>query len=282
QLYGKAVAFWRKLAAEFPQDPSYRLELGHSLWQLADFHGTLEQYQDSERACREAIELFERLGPALFAEPALLREMVDRHIEFSSTLFALGKGEEAAQMIRRAVELADKLDKDVPDNRAYLVKARNRLANHLTSKQPEEAEKLLKANLALAGNASGLEGVHRGLACVFEATRRLPQAEESWRQAVKYAEQMARQHPTADGPQAVLVRDQRERARMISTKHPAEAEEIQRSAVLILNKLVTDLPHVPRYRRALGNALTDHVGFLKQLGRTADAEQACRQTIAVY
>ena len=155
--------------------------------------------------------------------------MVDCHIEFSWTLNAVGKGEEAGQEIRRAVELAEKSDKDVPANRRDLLKARNYLATLLTTQQPDEAEKILRANLALADDALNLEAVHRSLGELFRATQRLPQAEEAFRQAVKYAEQLAGGNPSANWVHARLANDKRSLAGAIAANHrPAEAEEVQR------------------------------------------------------
>ena len=60
-------------------------------------------------------------------------------------------------------------------------------------------------NLELADDAFNLEALHRGLAYVFVNTGRLPQAEEACRQALKYAEQMAGNNPSANWVQAAVA-----------------------------------------------------------------------------
>jgi eukaryotic-like serine/threonine-protein kinase len=279
-----ALKFYQKFLEKQSDDPVIRREAAIAHRRVGRIHDQLGQYQDAERAFRQAIDMFNKLGDSSLAEPALLREMVECHLEFSWPLLgALGKSEEAAQNVRRAVELADKLDKKTPGNRPVLLNAREAWASILIAQHPEEAEKILKENLELADDAFNLEAVYRGLACVFVNTGRLPQAEEAFRQALKYAEQMAGQNPAANWVQAAVANDQRALASVTAkNQRPGEAEEIQRRAVLILDKLATDFPSGPANRRNLADALTEDAGLLKQLGQPAEAEKAYRRALDLY
>ncbi|MFL5241267.1 MAG: protein kinase domain-containing protein, partial [Gemmataceae bacterium] len=278
-----ALKFYQKFLERQSADPVIRREAALAHRRVAGIHSQLGQYQNAERAYRHAFEMFDTLGSSAFADPALLREIGNGHIEFSWMLFGLGKDEEARQNIRRAVELADKLDKEEPLNRPYIFNARNNLAGVLRSQQPEEAEKILKGNLALGGDAQCLAQVHGELGGLFMATGRLPQAEEAFRQAVTYVEQLAAEHPSANWVQFNLATYKRSWAGVISAnQRPGEAEEIQRSAVLTLEKLASDFPNSPAYRRGLADAQIEDAGLLKQLGQTADAEMAYRRAIDLY
>ena len=117
--------------------------------------------------------MFDELGASSALEPALRLELVSIHIEFGWPLGALGKSEESVQNVRRAVQVAEKLDGGLP-RRARLsprpAQRKQSLARSLTSGQPEEAEKILRRNLPLADDAFTLEGIHRGLGHVFMAS----------------------------------------------------------------------------------------------------------------
>jgi serine/threonine protein kinase/tetratricopeptide (TPR) repeat protein len=283
ELLLDALRFYEKFLEKQNDDPVVRREAAFAYQRVGRIHNELGQYQDAERAFRKAFEIFDDLGPTVFADPALLREMVACHIEFSWPLGALGKNEEARQSYRRAVEIADKLDRKDPANRHCILNIRNGWAAALTSQQPDEAEKMLKDNLTLADDAYSLEAVYRGLGCVFRITGRLTQAEEAFGQAVKCAQQVAADSPSANWVQACLANDLRELAGMISRNmRPTEAEETLGRAILILDRLATDFPSGPGYRKTLADVLTEDAGLQKQLGRTADAERSFRRAIDLY
>ena len=152
-----ALKFYQKFLDKQSDDPVIRREAAFAHRRVGRIHHHFGQHKDAERAYRNALEMFDKLGPSALADPALLQEMINCHIEFSWPLYHLGKVEEAGQNIRRAAELADKLDKQAPGNRAYILNARNNLASILLSEKPHEAEKILKENLALADDAFNLE-----------------------------------------------------------------------------------------------------------------------------
>jgi tetratricopeptide (TPR) repeat protein len=277
-----ALKFYHKFLDEQSDDPVIRRETLLAQRRVGRIHHQLGQHKDAVSAHRNALEMFDKLGGIASADPDLLIEMVLCHIELSWPLNHLGNVDESRQHIRRAVEVADKLDKKVPDNLRYVLNARNNLASILLSEDPHAAEILLKENLALADDAFNLEGVHRGLARVFTFTGRPIQAEESTRQALKYANQLAAEQPSANWVQAALARDQRDLASSIMKQRPSEAQELQAQAVVILDKLATDFPKGPNYRMDLAEALIEDARILTQLGKTDDAEKAYRRGIDVY
>jgi tetratricopeptide (TPR) repeat protein/serine/threonine protein kinase len=278
-----ALKFYQKFLEKQSDDPVIRREALLAYRRVGRIHAQRGQFQDAVRAYRNAIEMFDKLGPAAFADPVLLREMSSCQIECSWPLDELGDAEEAVQKIRRAVELAVKLDEIQPGNRPHLVNARIFLARTLISQQPDEAEKILKANLELADDDISRQGVHAMRGAMFRATRRLAQAEESYREALKCAEHMARENPTVNWVQHVLACDQGALAGVIAADQRwGEAEEIQRRAVRIMDKLASDFSNSLTYRRTQADFLIEHAGFLKQLRRTADAEKVYRRAVDLY
>lgn len=283
ELSLKVLTFYQRFLDRQGEDPVIRREAAHAYWRVAGIHAGLGQDQDAEMAYRKAIELFDRLGPSESDTPAFLRDMIHFHTEFGVQLRDNGKREESMQHIRRAAEIADRLDKDVPDNRYIIVRARNSLAYPLIYERPEEAEKMLKENLRLAGDAESLAGIHHGLGLVYMTTQRFPQAEKAFRQAVRYGEQWAKEQPHFTWVLPWPANYRRLLAGAISAnQRPEEAEELQRGAVLILDKIATDYPKGRNFRQGLADALVEHAGILKQLGRMPEAEKAYRRAINLY
>jgi tetratricopeptide (TPR) repeat protein len=213
-------------------------------------------------------------------------ELWQTHLQCCDTLGVLGKGEEALRHIRRAVEIAEKLAedfRDVPGHRYHLVTARNYLASALTVRQPDEAEKLLQRNLMEADSAPQREANYRVLGDVFLTTGRLPEAEEAYRQALKYAEELAASWPPGHRGQYPVALLHRGLAGVLAaTQRPREAEEHLRRAIPIYDKLATDYQGSPHYRHELASAHVEHAGVLKKLGRTDEAEKAYRTAVDLY
>ena len=181
-----ALRFYQKFLDKQSDDPMIRREAIMAYDRVGNIHFILGQHQDAVKAYGNAFEMFDKLGPSAFADAPLVREMVNCHLDVSNPLGELGKREEGVQHVRRTFELADKLDKEVADNRIYIQNARNSWASVLLGQQPDEAEKILKANLALGGSASNFGDIHHLLGSLYMAAGRLAQAEEAYRQAVKY------------------------------------------------------------------------------------------------
>ncbi len=285
-----ALKFYQKFLEKQSDEAAIRQEAALAYRRVGSIHRQLGQYTDADKAYRKAIAIMEELYASASLEPAFRYHLVNTHIEFSwLSNFPVpdrSKADEALLRVRPAVQVAEKLMEDfpkVPDYRAALVNARNVLASQLTGRQPDEAEKILRRNLQMVDDAFNLEGIYRGLVCVFQQTRHLAEAEEASRQALKYAEQMAVEAPAANWVQYALANDLRILAGLLAAnQRPAEAEEYQRRGILIREKLATDFPAGPDYRHSLANAQVDHAGVLKQLGRTAEAEKAYRRAVHLY
>jgi serine/threonine protein kinase/Tfp pilus assembly protein PilF len=285
-LLQDSLKFYQRFLANKSDDPVIRRETALAYRRVGGIHRTFGQYPEAENAYRSAIAMLEELGVSSALEPALRVELVSIHLEFGWTLAALGKGTESVQSVRNAVQVAENLAEQFPHvdgYRAPLLNSRTYLANCLTATHPEEAEKILRRSLLLADDAFSLEGIHRYLGVVLSTTRRLPEAEAAFREAVKHAEKMATEAPSANWLQDSLAVDLRLLAgALAANQRPAEADEYVRRAILILDKLATDFPAGPGYRHNLANTQVEYAGLLKRLGRPAEAEKAYRLALDLF
>ena len=68
-----ALKFYQKFLKKQGDDPQLRREFALAQRRVGRIHVQLGQYQDAERAYRDAIAMFDKLGPDPFADYALLR-----------------------------------------------------------------------------------------------------------------------------------------------------------------------------------------------------------------
>jgi serine/threonine protein kinase len=281
ELLQDALKFSLKFLERKSDDPVIRREAALAYRRVGRIQDFLTQYAEAEKAFRTGIGMLEELARASPRDSSLRVELLRIHLQFAEPLGALGKSEEALTNIRRAVEIAEKLVEDFPDvrdHRACLVQARDYLASVLVSRQPDEAERILRLNLMEGVPGHGLLSTYRLLGDLFMATGRLPEAEEASRQGLKLAEEMATERPSAQSNLGIHLRLL---ARSLATRRPQEAEEYLRRAVPIYEKLARDFPASPRHRHHLAMVHIEHAEVLKQLGRTAEAAKAYRRAVDV-
>jgi serine/threonine protein kinase len=282
ELLQDALVFYLKFLERKSDDPVIRREAALAYRRVGRIQFFLGQHAEAEKAYRTGIEILEELARASPRDPVLRVELWTIHLQFSDPLHVLGKGEEALTSIRRAVEIAEKLVEDFPDvcaHRDRLVDARNYLASALISRQPDEAEKILRRNLAGGAGGHNPEANYRVLGDLFLATRRFPEAEEAYRQALKCVEKRGAQGTSARRALALHVRTL---ARALAIQRPEEAEKYLRRAIQLDEKLAADFPASPHYRQDLANEHIDRAEVLKQLGRTDEAEKAYRRAVDLY
>src|SRR5262249_15525396 len=62
ELHRRGVRVLEQLATGHPGEPNYRVELGHSLWHLANLCASLGQHGEAEKLHRDALGVFEKLA----------------------------------------------------------------------------------------------------------------------------------------------------------------------------------------------------------------------------
>jgi serine/threonine protein kinase/tetratricopeptide (TPR) repeat protein len=286
ELLQDALAFYLKFHEKKSDDPVIRREAALGYLRVARIQSFLGEYSEAERAYQNAIEYLEELDGPSPGEPARRVRRLCIYFEFAGTLAMVGKDAEAMSNTRRAVAMAEELGADFPGVPAYqtqLVSARNNLAGALIARQPAEAEKILRQNMPLAANASDHEGIHRLLGEVFITTGRIPEAEEPYRQALKYVELLAAESPRVIQFQWNMVHNLRRLGGVLAaTQRPAEAEKYLRQAIRVCDQLATTYKASPHYRHGLACTHIELAEVLKQLGQPAEAENAYRGAVDVF
>ncbi len=109
----------------------------------------------------------------------------------------------------------------------------------------------------------------------------LKQAEGLYRETLQAAEAIHRANPAIE-PQR-LPRNMRDLAFCLKRQGDSkEADDLERQALAMLEKLVVDQPNIPNARVELGYALSDSAVHLATLGKNAEAETAHRRAADVF
>src|SRR5262245_55952442 len=244
---------------------------------LAGLLRVLGQLPESDVAFRKASALFEQLEALSILGPDTRSELVNAHVDFAANLGAQNKGEEQAHHLRRAVQIAEGLVKEIPEAPQYgdkLVNANLYLARLCT---PDEREKILRRNLPLAKEPGLLAKVHLELSGLLGTLGRNPEAEQTAREAAKLLERLVAQETSASWAQGYLAGTLCELADLVAANgRLQEAADIHSRAVAILDRLAADYPGMHECRHPQAWAHHRHAGVLKKLDRTAEAEQSYR------
>ncbi|MEJ7640377.1 MAG: hypothetical protein WKF75_21020, partial [Singulisphaera sp.] len=235
-----ALKFYQKFLEKQSDSRAIRQEAALAYRRAGFIHHPLGQSTQAEEAYLKAIAIMEELYASSSLEPVFRRHLARTHIEFS--WLKPGGG---LPGVRRAVQVAEKLAEDFPNARASCHRGQctqhTRFSFELRSL--DEAEKILRRNLLLVDDAYNSEGIYRGLSYLFQQKRHWAEAEEASRKALEYAGRMAAEAPAANWVQNNLAGDLRLLASVLAAdQRPAEAEEYQRRAIVIYEKLAIDFP----------------------------------------
>jgi tetratricopeptide (TPR) repeat protein len=119
QHFAKAAAIWEKLVAEFPSDDDYRLQLGNTLWQLADRSSTAGRHDEAAKTLRRALGVFEKLAADFPREPNHRVKLGHSLWQLANVSAGLGRHAEAEKLHRQALGVFEKLAADFPSVAFY-------------------------------------------------------------------------------------------------------------------------------------------------------------------
>jgi len=215
--YRRAVAIRRQLAADFPTQPEFRLDLALSHNAL----GTLltpTRMREAEAAYAEGLATLKQLAADFPNRPEFRQALAGFHNNLGNLFHETGRPKEAEDAHAEALAIRKQLFADSPNG-------------------PN-----IRRALAMS---------HNNLGWLFQTTKRLPEAEAAFRDAVALQKQHVAE---SNRPEFRLelakylfglgnvLRD---------TARPKEAEAAHSEAVTIFKQLVVEFPNRPEFRQEM-------------------------------
>ena len=211
----QAIASWQRLVAEFPGEGDYRVQLGHSLWELREIMYVQGRHQEAEGPLREALKLYEKLSIEFPRESYYRQETAFSRRVLADCLENQGRLPEAVANLQQAIALYAAMVADSP------------------------------ANLFFRGE---LAYSYHGLGNVLENSRRAKEAEDASRQAISNYEKLVQEAPKVADYRKMLAWSQASLSHVFAqAKHFAEAESHCRQALNGFKELAAEDSSEPSY-----------------------------------
>ncbi|HEY7427792.1 MAG TPA: tetratricopeptide repeat protein [Gemmataceae bacterium] len=301
----RAIAVWKKLAAD-RQVPSHRAELASCLWELAVILSAAQQHVQAEEAIREAMRLYEALVAEYPKEPEYRLTVGFCHRALGEYLQRAGRKREATESYKKAVLVLGSLVRSVPGNTFRHHEHRQELgwaycllgSSLCESRQPQEEGQAVSQEAA-AAYCQGLTILetlvaefpahpdcqerlaknYGNLLRVLKSARRVREAQEVLRRALKFYERMAAAHPNEPGLRDGLARSHHNRAKLSrEIGQPKEVAKAFREAIALGEKLAADFPTQPEYRQHVA----DTYGDLAYLLMRQQEEKSVREALRLF
>jgi tetratricopeptide (TPR) repeat protein len=120
EMHARRVeASYRSLNANFPDEHSYREQLGHSLRHLLRVLQFTARYQQAGKVAGETLKVFEQLVAEFPEKPQYLQEVAFSQRELAGIMTLRGDWQAALDYRQQAVSLYRSLADNYPDNRFY-------------------------------------------------------------------------------------------------------------------------------------------------------------------
>jgi serine/threonine protein kinase/tetratricopeptide (TPR) repeat protein len=282
----QAIARLEELVAERPDDAAPRRELARSCGLLGRVLQRTHRKAAAEPVFRRAIGL---LAPGPTDSPA---GPLDRYL-LAGLYLSLAQvlpPDPTQEAVRNAIQLADRLVADSPDDLAYRalqVHARTRLGRALAGQHCyREAEAAFREVLALLEcPPAGLDrqipaAVRLHLAAVLEATRRHDEAEAEFRKGVELLEQLVHDLPVSGAVDDLFGAYEGLALLVAKIGRTDEATAIRRRALDALGRFVEGLPREEAYEELALNTFSQFTSRLRAPGERLDREPLYRATLA--
>jgi serine/threonine-protein kinase len=289
----KAIAELEQLAAEFPAEPSHRIELANGYYDLSFLHGSDGHLEDSEAASRRALDLQRVVARD---DPAGRLDLA-RYLNNLATVFiGTGRAEDLAraeELLREAEGVNSQLVAETPREpkpRQELVAVlanRSRLRKNAGDLSDAEAicRRALDVQVGLVNDDPGkpiharlLAKLHNSLGSILQTGGRRDDAEREYRSGLKILEKLAADFPTAPAYRFDLSSMLVNLARVVAMvpSRAAETQDLLRRGLGHLTRLVDNYPGDLDYRNALIQNYNNMGEDLSRREHWKDAEQAFR------
>ncbi|MHC4138025.1 MAG: serine/threonine-protein kinase, partial [Planctomycetota bacterium] len=295
RAHEQAVALFRALADEFPDDPRYRFEVASSLWYL---HQLLVEPERAaaESALRRAVRMLEGLLVADPSDVAYRSWLATCHLS-SFELLEDRRPDEADAALRRALELAGDrvaLDSAHAEDQVRLVGTLQGLSWRLIElSRVTEAATAWRRSLAMIEEISSETERSRdlrqkyaegwfGLGTTFRNAGQYEDAETAYLTALPLADDLERDFPKVPtyamqvGTVYTMLG-----STYVSLDRAEEADQAALKAQEIFGELVADHPNDTGYRERLARSHVVRGNALKRAGQLEGAAHEFERCIEV-
>ena len=250
QAFDRSVSICRKLAAEFPQEPAYRVNLANRIGNRAAIYLESGRTEQAEQEWRQAIDILERLT---FEAPdnADYGESIAKDWHNLALLLARTQRlEEAEQAAKRGIEVIDEI----------------------ALRQPLTVDQRLQQ-----AKAAG------GLGQIYAHAQRYSEAEAALVKTRDLYDQLATELPGRPN-----IRFERAGCRMdlgtlyAQTDRHELADQLWREAIQSLGELSDDFPMNSLYRQGHLHTYLNLISHLINTGKHVEAADACRNALQAH
>jgi serine/threonine protein kinase len=219
--YRRAVALGQQLAADFPNQPIFRMELASSHNLLGVLLRAAGRPTEAESAYVEGLRIFKQLATDFPTERGFRQGMAGMQNNLGNLLHETGRLTEAESAQTEALAIRKQLMIDFP------------------------TEPTLRQALAMS---------YSNLGWLLHSTGRLKQAESAFRDGLNLQKKVAAEFPNRPEFRLLLAKIQNNFSNLLhDIDRPREAQEAHADALTILKELVAEFPNRAEFRRELAD-----------------------------
>ena len=223
--YRRAVALGQQLAADFPNQPQFRLELALSHNSLgAVLRGANRRPTEAESAYVEALAILKQLAADFPTERGYRQGLAGIHNNLGNLLFDTGRQAEAESAYAEAMAIR----------------------KQLVAEFPADPDPTVRRALAQS---------HNNLGWSLHSAGRLKEAESAYRDALALQKQVAAEFPNRPEFRQLLALIYTNLGNVLhDTERLKEAQAAHTEALTIYKQLVAEFPNRPEFREGLAGA----------------------------
>jgi serine/threonine-protein kinase len=293
----RAIALFGALAAEFPEQPRFRMELAGCYLHEGRLREAKNRLKDAEEIYRQALSFQETVIPSASTSTRQRLELASCLRRLGGVLAMQGHLTEAERIFRQSLEETQSWAANFPEvidyRESFALSARN-LGSLLTSRgRFEDAEPLLRdARTRLEslradhpGNRFYLEQLSKAenqLGFLLFTAGRLDEAEQCFRENIAHASMLAAKFPGAPLHWHELAAAYNDVGRTLRAMNRLkDAEEVYRQSLTLKEKLAADFPTLPHHQEVLALGYHNLASLISDSGSAAHAEQAHLRALGI-
>ncbi len=288
RAYAQAAALYRKLGADFPEKPGYRLDLAVVEYRLGTLLQTARgRSAEAEAAYRRGVDLL-REPAEKYPEMRNYRQQLARlYTNLGNLCTETSRPQDGERSYRLALAIQERLLEESPKTPEYL---RDLALTHYNLgvtlrglKRPKESEEAYRRALELrrqlaaagadrAGDRRAMAQSHEVLGTLLRGARQLDEAEKAYRQALELRSKLAADFPATPPYRADLALSHESLGRLQQARgRLRDAEKSYRLAQDLREKLAAEFPAVPAYQSDCGRGLDALAALARRRGDHAEA-----------